>query len=90
MLLQWLALNINTSQYLFNLSSSLDTMQAMHNQMVNHMHVCLAVGSGIKSLCGIALSEPILLEAVSVIMSSSKTSSMSISPLFHGMVVWLL
>ena len=34
-----------------------------------------------SNLCGIASSEPILSEAASVIMSSSKTSSMLISPL---------
>ncbi len=34
-----------------------------------------------SNLCGIASSEPILLEAASIIMSSSKTSSTSISPL---------
>src|SRR6266702_2597742 len=33
------------------------------------------------NLCGIASSEPILSEAASIIMSSSKTSSTSISPL---------
>ncbi len=50
MLSQQLALNINTLQYLFDLSSPLDAMQAMHDQIANHMRVCLAVGSGIKSV----------------------------------------
>src|SRR6266702_4822044 len=43
-----------------------------------------------SNLCGITLSEPILSEAVSIIMSSSKTSSTSISPLsWHGSVAAL-
>ncbi|KAH9024728.1 hypothetical protein EDB84DRAFT_1440614 [Lactarius hengduanensis] len=80
---QRLALDINTPQYLFDLSSHLDAMQTMHDQIANHMRVCLAVGSGIESLHGIASSEPIFSEAASVIMSS-KTSGTSISPPFHS------
>ncbi len=90
MLLQQLALNINTLQYLFNLSSPLNTMWTMHDQIANHMCVCLAVRSKIKSLHSITLSEPILSEVASIIMSSSKTSSTLISPLFHGAAVQLL
>jgi len=47
---QRLALDINTPQYLFDLSSPLNAMQAMHDQIANHMRVCLAVGSGIESV----------------------------------------
>ncbi|KAH9015441.1 hypothetical protein EDB83DRAFT_2321310 [Lactarius deliciosus] len=65
---QRLALDINTPQYLFDLSSPLNAMRTMHEQIVNHMRVCMAVGSGIESLRGIASSEPILLEAASIIM----------------------
>ncbi|KAH8977434.1 hypothetical protein EDB86DRAFT_1199678 [Lactarius hatsudake] len=67
---QRLALNINTPQYLFDLSSPLDAMRTMHEQIANHMRVCMGVGSGIESLRGIASSEPILSEAASVIMST--------------------
>ncbi|KAH9021093.1 hypothetical protein EDB83DRAFT_2320509, partial [Lactarius deliciosus] len=65
---QRLALDINTPQYLFDLSSPLDAMRTMHEQIANHMRVCVAVGSGIESLRGIASSEPILSEAASIIM----------------------
>ncbi|KAH8983003.1 hypothetical protein EDB86DRAFT_3085749 [Lactarius hatsudake] len=40
----------------------------MHEQIANHMRVCVAVGSGIESLRGIISSEPILSEAASIIM----------------------
>ncbi|KAH9050406.1 hypothetical protein EDB83DRAFT_2190226, partial [Lactarius deliciosus] len=65
---QCLALDINTPQYLFDLSSPLNAMRTMHEQIANHVHVCMAVGSGIESLYGNASSEPILSEVVSIIM----------------------
>ena len=69
---QRLVLDINTPQYLFNSESPLDAMQTMHEQIANHMHVCVVVRAGIESLRGVASSEPILLEAVSCIMLSQK------------------
>ena len=69
---QRLVLDINTPQYLFNSESPLDAMQTMHEQIANHMHVCVVVRAGIESLRGVASSEPILLEAVSCIMLSKK------------------
>ncbi|KAI9452701.1 hypothetical protein BJY52DRAFT_1225998 [Lactarius psammicola] len=67
---QRLALDINTPHYLYDLESPFDTMQTMHEQITNHMRVCVVVGKGIESLRGIASSEPILSEAASFIMSS--------------------
>ena len=69
---QRLALDINTPQYLFNSESPLDAMQTMHEQIANHMRVCVAVGAGIESLRGVASSEPILSEAASRVMLSEK------------------
>jgi hypothetical protein len=71
---QHLALDINTPQYLFNSGSPLDAMKAMHEQIANHMRVCVAVGDGIESLHAVAASEPILSEAASLVMSSTKFS----------------
>ncbi|KAI9449302.1 hypothetical protein BJY52DRAFT_1227846 [Lactarius psammicola] len=67
---QRLALDINTPHYLYDLESPFDAMRTMHEQIANHMRVCVVVGKGIESLRGIASSEPILLEAASFIMSS--------------------
>ncbi|KAI9429233.1 hypothetical protein H4582DRAFT_2089709 [Lactarius indigo] len=69
---QCLVLDINTPQYLFNSASPLDTMRTMHEQIANHMRVCVVVGGRIESLCGIAPSEPILSEAASDIMLSKE------------------
>jgi hypothetical protein len=69
---QRLALDINTPQYLFDSASPLDSMQTMHDQIANHMRVCVAVGSGIESLRGIASSEPILSEAATLVMLSDE------------------
>lgn len=46
----------------------------MHEQIANHMRVCVAIGDGIESLRGIAASEPILSEAASKVMSSPSFS----------------
>jgi hypothetical protein len=43
-------------------------MDTMHDQVANHMRVCVAVGDGVESLRAVALSEPILSEAASQIM----------------------
>lgn len=65
---QRLALDIDTPQYLLTSASPLALMETMHDQIANHMRVCLAVGSGIESLRGVASSEPILSEAAYRIM----------------------
>ncbi|KAH9014063.1 hypothetical protein EDB84DRAFT_1277877 [Lactarius hengduanensis] len=66
---QRLALDIDTPQYLLTSTNPFTLMETMHEQIANHMRVCLAVGSGIESLRGVASSEPILSEASSRIMS---------------------
>ena len=49
-------------------------MKSMHEQIANHMRVCVAIGDGIESLRGIAASESILSEAAFCIMRSKKFS----------------
>jgi hypothetical protein len=74
-LLQRLALDTNTPQYLFHrLANPLGAMQLMHEQIASHMHVCVAIEDGTESLRGIASSEPILSEAASRIMLTKKFS----------------
>jgi hypothetical protein len=65
---QRLALDANTPQYFFNAADPLKAMQAMHEQVANHMRVCVSVGDGIESLRAVASSEPILSEAASYVM----------------------
>lgn len=48
----------------------------MHEQVANHMRVCVAVGDGIESLRAVASSEPILSEAASRVMRSVNTFSL--------------
>ena len=67
---QCLALDIDTPQYLLNSASPFALMETMHDQIANHMRVCVAVGSGIESLRGVASSEPILSEAACRIMNN--------------------
>lgn len=67
---QRLALDIDTPQYLLTPASPSTLMQTMHEQIANHMRICLAVGSGVESLRGIASSEPILSEAACRIMNN--------------------
>jgi len=69
-LLQHLALDIDMPQYLLTSTNPFMLMETMHEQIANHMCVCLAVGSSIKSLHGVALSKPILSEAASCTMSN--------------------
>ena len=66
---QRLALDIDTPQYLLTSTSHFTLMETMHEQIANHMRVCLAFGSGVESLRGVASSEPILSEAASRIMN---------------------
>ena len=44
--------------------------EKIRTQVSNHMHLCVVIGEGIESLCGIATSEPILSEVASQIMRS--------------------
>jgi hypothetical protein len=71
---QCLALDTNMPQYLLNSPYPVEAMNAMHEQIANHMCVCVSVGDGIKSLRAIASSEPILLEAASQAMVSNNFS----------------
>jgi hypothetical protein len=71
---QHLALDAHTLQYLFYLANLNNSVKAMHEQIENHMRVCVAIEEGIESLRGIASSEPILLEAASRIMLIKKFS----------------
>jgi hypothetical protein len=49
-------------------------MEVMHEQIANHMRVCVTTGDSIGSIQGIASSEPILSEAASHIMASDDFS----------------
>ena len=65
---QRLALDINSTQYPGATQSPLEMMQTLHEQVANHMRVCVAVGNGIETLYAVASSEPILSEAASYVM----------------------
>jgi hypothetical protein len=69
---QRLALDINTPEYLFNDGNPFDAIQTTHEQVENHMRVCVAVGDGIESLRAVAPSEPILSEAAAHLMKTEK------------------
>lgn len=71
---QCLALDTNTTKYLFLLADPCSAVKSMHEQITNHMRVCVAIEDGIETLCGIASSEPILSEAASRIMSRDSFS----------------
>src|SRR6266702_1423033 len=73
---QRLALDINTPQYLLTGPSPLRLMQTMHEQIANHMRVCVAVREGVESLRAVASSEPILSEAASRVMQDSELFSL--------------
>ena len=71
---QRLALDINSTQYPGAIQSPLEMMQTLHEQVANHMRVCVAVGNGIETLYAVASSEPILSEAASYVMRETKFS----------------
>ncbi len=74
---QHLALDINTPQYLLMSPSPLKLMQTMHEQIANHMHVCIAVGEGVESpLRAVATLEPILSKVASWIMQETDVFSL--------------
>ncbi len=89
-LLQRLALDIDMPQYLLTLMNPFTLMETMHEQIANHMCICLAVGSGIKSLCGVASSKPILSEAASRTMSDADINfnlSLALSSVLSGFCI---
>ena len=65
---QCLALDINTTHYPITSQGPLELMHILHEQIANHMCVCVAVESGIETLYAVASSEPILSEAASYII----------------------
>jgi hypothetical protein len=69
---QRLALDSKTPHYTSYTADPFYAMKLMHEQIANHMRVCVAVKDGIMR--GIASSEPLLSEAASRIMLSNKFS----------------
>ncbi|KAH9168603.1 hypothetical protein EDB89DRAFT_1909184 [Lactarius sanguifluus] len=63
---QRLPLDINGMIYAPLPSNQVEKEQ---EQISNHMHVCMSIGDGINTICGIAASEPILVEVASIVMS---------------------
>jgi hypothetical protein len=71
---QRLALGTGAAKYRFNSENPLMALDAMHEQIANHMRVAVAMEGGTETLRGIASSEPILSEAASRIMLNSTFS----------------
>ncbi|KAI0301711.1 hypothetical protein B0F90DRAFT_1816914 [Multifurca ochricompacta] len=65
---QRLALDIDTSQYLLPSVTHLTPTEIVHEQISNHMRVCISVGKGFESMRAVASSEPILSEAAYLVM----------------------
>ena len=65
---QRLALDVNSTQYPGATQGPLKIMHTLHEQVANHMCVCVVVGNGIKTLYAVASSKPILSEAASHVM----------------------
>ena len=74
---QRLALDINSTQYPGGRQGPFEVMQTLHEQVANHMRVCVTVGDGIETLRAIASSEPMLSEAASHIMREADFSMSS-------------
>ena len=74
---QRLALDTNTTNYLFRPLDPYHAVRSMDEQIAKHMRVCMAVEDGIETLRGVAPSEPILSEAASRIMSTDRFSLLS-------------
>ncbi|KAI0292092.1 hypothetical protein B0F90DRAFT_1823220 [Multifurca ochricompacta] len=66
---QRLALDIGTSQFILPSVTPLNLAEIVHEQITNHMRVCISVGKEFESMRGVASSEPILSEAASRIMN---------------------
>jgi hypothetical protein len=73
---QRLALDTNTTNYLFYTADPFNSLQSTNEQIAKHMRVCIAVEDGV--LRGIAPSEPILSEAASRIMSTKRHHNLPI------------
>jgi hypothetical protein len=71
---QRLALDVNSTQYPGAPQGPLEIMHTLHEQVANHMRVCVAVGNGIETLYAVASSEPILSEAASYVMRLTNLS----------------
>ncbi|KAI0291938.1 hypothetical protein B0F90DRAFT_306131 [Multifurca ochricompacta] len=69
---QRLALDIDTSQFLLPSATPLNLAEIVHEQIANHMRVCISVGKGFESMHGVASSEPILSEAASRVMNDGR------------------
>jgi hypothetical protein len=75
---QRLALDTNTTNYLIHSLNPLHAVKSMHEQIANHMRVCVAIEDRIETLHGVAPSKPILSEAASRIMLTDKFSLHSV------------
>ncbi len=64
---QQLALDINSTLYITTPPNSKE-VEKLHNQISNHMCICQVIGEGIKTIHGVAASEPLLSEVASCIM----------------------
>ncbi|KAI0302885.1 hypothetical protein B0F90DRAFT_1925030 [Multifurca ochricompacta] len=56
---QRLALDIGTSQFILPSVTPLNLAEIVHEQITNHMRVCISVGKEFESMRGVASSEPI-------------------------------
>ena len=70
---QRLALDINSTTHLMP-DSPLQMMQSLHDQVANHLRVCVAIGHSIETLYAVASSEPMLSEAASHVMQTASFS----------------
>jgi hypothetical protein len=71
---QRLALDPDIPQYLSFSAYPVNSLDAMREQIADHMRICVAVEEGTGSLHGITSSEPILSEAASHIMLAKEFS----------------
>ena len=58
-------------------------MQILHEQVANHMRVCVSVGDGIETLYAVASSEPLLSEAASYVMRTAMAKFSMSNALTH-------
>lgn len=70
---QRLALDINSTTHLMP-DSPLQMMQSLHDQVANHLRVCVAIGHSIETFYAVASSEPMLSEAASYVMQTASFS----------------
>ncbi|KAI0301698.1 hypothetical protein B0F90DRAFT_1667815 [Multifurca ochricompacta] len=76
---QRLALDIDTSQYLLPSATPLTPTEIVHEQISNHMRVCISVGKGFESMRAVASSEPILSEAAYLVMKGGHGFSLPVA-----------